>query len=1032
MTKNSTRKGLALGAIAALLASAFTSAPAYATGIDNGFVSLSPATGTEYTVIAGAGNSFKLTANNASTLTVGNLKFLVTDASGAIEPGISTSGRVGGAVTVSSTAVDATSTSVSFKSVPHSVLAGSLIRFQDAFTLSKSLPGFGNTQSYAVDAVNVASDKITILRTATAGTDATTSASTKFNVLREPRNTTTNTYVVDTGTRTTDSLLELVSDGETTRVVTVQAWVDTNLNGKIDTTEYVSPVRTVTFVKATELTVTSEMSIVPGDLSVSSTIKTTPVLNGAQALANNSAALNVKMTRQGSAVGLFSEGMTWNDTTKAFTGTVNLDGDGAVGWENYNSAGTVTTWSMNVPGNVTSGGSGAGTISAVTTTSKTVTLQTGAAHKYAVGDKITFGAGAGSDIASTQFTIASVPATDKITINTSTVSTAVGPRGAIVFDVTTYGTGNQKALVDRALPGTYTAQAFVNGVASGAKVTATATSATSADVQFNTVQSAAVEGRADGTQARVKKGTLTVPVEILVEDADEAAVSAGRPVVVSFTTNVLNAKVNDKTGAQTLTTDASGKVALTVTSPIGAVGSVTISATAENGPSQTFTLNWVDQAYGLVDLSGTATELADSTRAIVAGGSYTMELGVMDQWFAVASSTDYRLVVTGSGVVEGVKPLVEGKVSLTVTDNGFQPSMVSTVTLQKLTSGVWGAVAGKAVVLTTNVNKDTNSVILGAAGSTVFGSPAVDLSSPVASKALVAQDRRLTTTPQPSYSDSAVVRGKVQNAASSVGVVGAEVTITGPASVLFSNGSVDKLGSITVLSGTGGLFDVTLYSTTAQKDTVITVTSLGKSATTKVTFTGTTTGGAATSLVITAPDTVAPASTLQVKAKLADVFGNAVASAPVRVTYTGPGIAFGALPTAVDALGELSFSVLLGGGDTGTITVVVSYDQNGDGDYVDAKDLNTTKTITVGAAAVAAPSADQKVNAGSFKGFVAVYAKGYKGQRLSAKIGNDWVIVNSLASDFVRVTDFTGAGVAITVKIYIDRVEVASIPLTTK
>lgn len=74
----------------------------------------------------------------------------------------------------------------------------------------------------------------------------------------------------------------------------------------------------------------------------------------------------------------------------------------------------------------------------------------------------------------------------------------------------------------------------------------------------------------------------------------------------------------------------------------------------------------------------------------------------------------------------------------------------------------------------------------------------------------------------------------------------------------------------------------------------------------------------------------------------------------------------------------------------------------------------------------------QKLNAGSFKGYVAAYAKGYQGKRLSAKIGNDWVIVPSLESDFERITDFTGAGVDIQVRIFIDGELMTTIPLTTK
>ena len=83
-----------------------------------------------------------------------------------------------------------------------------------------------------------------------------------------------------------------------------------------------------------------------------------------------------------------------------------------------------------------------------------------------------------------------------------------------------------------------------------------------------------------------------------------------------------------------------------------------------------------------------------------------------------------------------------------------------------------------------------------------------------------------------------------------------------------------------------------------------------------------------------------------------------------------------------------------------------------------------------------AEASNQKVNAGSFKGYVAVYAKGYEGQRLSAKIGNDWVIVdpivNNESANLARIVDFTGAGVDIAVRIYIDRVLMDTINLTTK
>jgi hypothetical protein len=93
--------------------------------------------------------------------------------------------------------------------------------------------------------------------------------------------------------------------------------------------------------------------------------------------------------------------------------------------------------------------------------------------------------------------------------------------------------------------------------------------------------------------------------------------------------------------------------------------------------------------------------------------------------------------------------------------------------------------------------------------------------------------------------------------------------------------------------------------------------------------------------------------------------------------------------------------------------------------------------ITFARTAAEAAAANAKVNAGSFKGYVAVYAKGYEGSRLSAKIGNDWVIVDPIVNNqengsLFRTTDFTGAGVDIAVRIYIDRVLMDTINLTTK
>jgi len=144
----------------------------------------------------------------------------------------------------------------------------------------------------------------------------------------------------------------------------------------------------------------------------------------------------------------------------------------------------------------------------------------------------------------------------------------------------------------------------------------------------------------------------------------------------------------------------------------------------------------------------------------------------------------------------------------------------------------------------------------------------------------------------------------------------------------------------------------------------------------------------------------------------------------VRQVAEQVGIVYDLLPTQTDSTGGFMFSVLLGSNDTGSVSVTVSYDQNGDADYVDAKDLVVAATTAITASGEVASAS--KVNVGSFKGFVALYAKGYEGQKMSAIVAGKWIVVESLASDFERVVRFTGAGCTITTKIYIDGVQIGS------
>ena len=138
----------------------------------------------------------------------------------------------------------------------------------------------------------------------------------------------------------------------------------------------------------------------------------------------------------------------------------------------------------------------------------------------------------------------------------------------------------------------------------------------------------------------------------------------------------------------------------------------------------------------------------------------------------------------------------------------------------------------------------------------------------------------------------------------------------------------------------------------------------------------------------------------------------------------------------LEILQQSSTELLLGVPETvsGEVDLVLSWQKIGPtGDYLIPDALVVSPATEISQI----ETVEKKVNAGSFKGYVAVYARGYEGKRLSAKIGNDWVIVDPIENNqedgtLFRVTDFTGAGVDIAVRIYIDRELVDTINLTTK
>ena len=969
MSKNMTRKGLALGAAATLVVAGF-SAPASAAGLaDTSFVSLNPTTGTAYTVVSGASKTFSLTANEASSVAGSgkNLKFLVTDADSAIEPTSATIGRVLPTFTTSDKVVfNHTTNTVTLEdesATSVAVSVGDVVSFSAAFEsttgtveLNDANKGYtvtavsGNTFSFVSDNTEAvaASANITLEVLTVGGV---------VEVLREARDSDTGAYVVDSGiaTDSTNEVLVLTtSSTETaTRTVTVTAWVDNNSNDVIDSTEYVSPTQTVTFKKASEITGTATWTAPAlGDANLVATATTSPVLNGEQV---GNANLTGVFTRQG-ATGKGYDSAAWNATNG--------------NWD----------LSLDVNGN-TSGG-----------------------------------------------------------VNGNTGTDWTGATAAVVA-------------------GTYSVNVQLGTTVIGTAVSATVGSTQADDVKAEIVATAnndagLNETSSSATAVTARSGSSVTITATIYDDATPVAkVGAGIPVTATLSSVTGTIKVNGNATSDQELTDANGQVTFVVTTTTAAASQASDAATvtiqAQNVTDAAkragYTLTWDDATATLYD-AAVANPTSDLNRSVAKNGTASFAYRLVDQWEqALAGSYRLKVANTGNTVSTAYTTVTSGAAAVSVTDGQISAgtSITTTVTVEKDVAGTWTAQdltndgntdgAADTVAYTTGVLDQTDSISLDTNGATTFGSATADDSDTIAAKATVAQDTRGANVTVPAYANDVVVTGRVVHANTSAARAGAVVTVSGSADMLFSNGGVYAFGSLTLVTDSSGEFDVSVYSNTVQTDTVVTVSSNGATATRKVSFVSAGEDVGASFDFSGTPAYAAPGSTFQAVVTLKDAYGNAIDTSTANrasVTYTGPGIVFATLPTATDANGQMKFAVLLGTNDTGSATITASYDLNADGDVTDADEFATSFTVTVGTA----PSV-QKVNAGSFKGYVAVYAKGYEGHRLSAKVGKDWVIVPSIpaaTNDLYRHVEFTGAGVDVAVRIYIDRVLVDTINLTTK
>jgi len=730
--------------------------------------------------------------------------------------------------------------------------------------------------------------------------------------------------VVDSSGITAGTAYELMLDPSAATdafSVTVQAWVDFDGDNTIDSGEYASPVRTVTFYPADEVTFSVNL-VTPtlGAANINSTVTTSPALNVA-ALAS---ALDVGYA-------------TYVAATDAYTIVA--------------SGGTV---------------SGAGAFT------NGVAVTSDSDYKLAI---------AGGGLAAATYVAQAVLGTTEV--------------GNAVFYTVGASDATAVTAVSVVASGDVAGEDIRTNAAASFEVTVTDTNGD--EVAGETVVFSFTETHAD-TDAVISVGGHSI------KNGDTA--TAAKTVSAS----------TDADGVATVSASFSGFAAgdnfMTVSAKVAS-----LAATSDLAP------DFVDTAFGSIyahNTLGTAAVLK-----VAAGSSYSLTYSVVDNFGVLLTDSNYRVELSDGGSVLKTATLASGIASFSVADQ-TTVSEVWTATVSKYSTSTanWGSdLSSGGVAITPVVGASNSASAVTLAGSSTTGL-ALNLS------ALTASDTRLgQTAPTLTSGTKATLSGTVTDASGAATY--SSVTLSAPG-VLFASGAVTSLGSITVQTSAAGAFGgVVAYSNTSG-DVTVTATAGSASKTLDLTFAaaGALTG---TALTVNVAD-AAPGKTMTVSGALTDKYGNGVATnaSKLKVTYTGPGFVVGSLPTATETDGSYEFKVLLGSNDTISGSVVVA--------YAGADDAFTTGTSSddLSSSATLAPAAAaKKVNAGSFKGYVVVYARGYEGSRLSAKIGNDWVIVDPIVNNqengtLFRVTDFTGAGVDIAVRIYIDRVLVATINLTTK
>jgi len=994
MTKNMTRKGLAFGAGIALVASGLAALPAQAAGT----VTLSPSAGTSYNTLSSSTFTLMPVLAGVGSDEYKYLRYKVTNTDEAT-------------FRVDITQAAATDGEISFSAGSSSVLAVGPTSVVGDFTFTATDDTMTMVVADLVRNTFVRGDRISIVGFAAAGT-ADADLVTAVNAT---------THVISAIDNSADTISFVVVDDQAniSSAITPSAGAITNLSHISDDSFVITPDDTSSGANRSVIGGQNFLKLAPRALSTTSVATVQAWIDGNQ---NNT--IDAGETVSAAQTVTFKPVGT-------LSATVEID-------PIYAGAGTITpaiTFTGDINYQQIDAGDVTATLSQTTNASADAALAGATADTNAAWNSVT-GRYEAADAGLTN-----VQSADVFLVTVEVDNDYDG------------GVDNSKATKSATISTTVADPTFE------ASVTNTATAVSSQSSRSDTGAGGDVVDFATRTgTASVVEGSTGFDVKLFLgTDAVVALGVASAPIAVTVTSTNVSATDAVTVGGKKLVTGTTTTVNVTTNATGFATIPVSLGA-ADDNDTIVFNFNPYGADLASSDLTVTVTDnegdfaltqLLPGNPSIEVGDTFSIEYRAVDLFGVAPKNNTHTLLVaatassrTKAAVWSYSIPVVDGKATLTVTDNGTGTGTY-TAAAKLVLNGSTSALTNGSVDVVINVVADSTPAKVTAKALAYGTAQANDANNDgdfldtgdtnntgallLSTKAFSNYDSRYNlptvAAPEVLATHKVTVGGTVTNAAGTA-VAGAPVTFAATG-FLFSNGTEYKMDSITVHANALGVASVDVWSSVGGARSV-TMTSGAVTASQALVYAAGT--GTATGFTISAPASSEPGKTVDVKVTATDKFGNPAKSVTVTFYSTGPGYLINTTGTTLSD-GTFSTKLLLGTNDSGTalIRAVVT---------IDGVETIKTASIAVGTRVTDASAlpAGAVVNVGTFNGKIVVYAKGMKGSSITWKIAGKWEKAE-VTMDFQRFDRPTAAlGLDVMVDIHLagNKTPVFSTTVTTK